>query len=541
VSGMHGDPSPNIRPVPAPTPSPEPLHAVQRAAQHAGQPAVQHAPTVEQGGALLVTPVGSTRVATDRMLAHLEQLGSLEEQLAAAVRSLLATDGAVSWMAVPGAPPSARRSEAQIGAALHAARSAHRTAARLVHALRAAIAAYDDADAQAHAAADRLAAVAGAQLGVLLRLGLPVIGLLALAGWLESKMPDPGGIRSAAVKRFFLDHPELITGPRFVEGVRLFTSGLDEGTSTFLGIPVPVAILLGASGVTGIRSSARGLLAVGPLVGLFRETPVKVERVATSTISAPAVGAVQRLERVPEVNQVRVERYDAPGQPSRFVVYVGPTETFSPVADHEPWDLTSNVGGVGGLDVGAFRASELAMRDAGVTAESSVQFVGFSQGGLIATMLAGSGDWNAAGIQTFGAPAGNIELPGGMSGMAVRNTDDFIPMLAGPQLDHNVLQVERRAFAAGETLPDYHAAPAHQRDAYMATAAAVDDASSLAVRKQSAALDSFTGDYVAQHGATVTVTSYHAERVPEPTSQLDLKQLELRGVTREAPMASAAR
>lgn len=499
-----------------------------------GLPPGQHAPTPAQGGPLLVTPAGTTRVATDRMWAHLEQLEGLEQQLDAAARSLGRIEGAVSWTAFPSAPVGARRSEVELGAAIYAARAGHRTAERLVTSLRAAIGAYDDAEAAAHARADNLAAFGGAEVGVALRFAWPAIAVLGLATWLESKMPDPGGLRASGRRRFFLDHPQLITGPGFVEGVRMFTDGLDEGTSTFLGVPVPVALLLGASGVTGVRSSARGLLAIGPLVGLFRETPVKVDRVAVPQVSAPAVGAVERLERVPEVNQVRVEKYDVPGAPSRFVVYVGPTETFSPLSTTEPWDLTSNVGGVGGLDVGAYRASELAMQDAGVTASSPVQFVGFSEGGLIASMLAGSGEWNAAGIQTFGAPAGNIELPDGLSGMAVRNSDDFIPMLAGPQLDHHVLQVERRAFVAGEPLPTYHAAPAHQRDAYMATAAVVDAASSVSVREQSAALDAFTGDYVSQQGSSITVTSYHAERVADSTGHLDPHHLVLREVTREA-------
>ena len=206
------------------------------------------------------------------------------------------------------------------------------------------------------------------------------------------------------------------------------------------------------------------------------------------------------------------------------------------MADHEPWDLTSNVGGVGGLDVGSFRATELAMHDAGIGANDEVQFVGFSQGGLIATMLAGSGEWNAAGLQTFGAPAGNIELPDGVSGMAIRNTDDFIPLLAGPQLDHHLLQVERRAFAEGTPLPTYHAAPAHQRDAYMATAAAVDMATSSAVREQSSALDSFTADYADRPGSTVTAMTYHGERLPPQAAPLDL-----RGVTMQAPATSSRR
>ncbi|MES1169909.1 MAG: hypothetical protein ABUL47_04395, partial [Leifsonia sp.] len=151
--------------------------------------------------------------------------------------------------------------------------------------------------------------------------------------------------------------------------------------------------------------------------------------------------------------------------------------------------------------------------------------------GLIATMLAGSGRWNAAGIETFGAPAGNIELPDGLSGMAVRNTDDFIPMLAGPQLDHHVLQVERRAFAEGTPLPTYHAAPAHQRDAYMATATAVDQAASAAVRDQSAALDAFTADYAHQPGATVTAMTYHGTRVSQPAPQLDPREAAAKAAT----------
>ncbi len=172
------------------------------------------------------------------------------------------------------------------------------------------------------------------------------------------------------------------------------------------------------------------------------------------------------------------------------------------------------MGGVGGLEVGAYRASELAMHDAGIRPGEAVQFVGFSQGGLVATMLAASGDWNAAGVQTFGAPAGQLVLPDGLQGMAVRNTDDFIPMLGGPQLDHHVLQVERQAFAPGQPMPTYHAAPAHQRDAYRATAMAIDAAGSAEVREQSAALDAFTGDYAERDGSTITVFGYHGERIP---------------------------
>ncbi|MEP6842353.1 MAG: hypothetical protein ABJA11_02450 [Pseudolysinimonas sp.] len=500
------------------------------------KPGVHRATTPEMGGPLMVTPAGTTMVATDALHAQLDRLTTLGDNLANETRALIVVHSAMVWSATPDAPAAARRSQVELEAARGSVHAAAQLSIRLVHALRGAIERYDETESAALARADRGAEVLGAGSGPVLRALLPGIALLGGLGYLASKLPDPGGARASLVRQFFLQHPELITGPKFVEVARLFSQSLDETTSSLLGVPAPLAVALGAAGVTGVRTSARGLLAVGPLVGLFRETPVKVERVSTAQITHPPVGAVERLDRVPEVSQVRIEKYEAPGESTRFVVYVGPTETFSPVADHEPWDLTSNVGGVGGLDVGSFRATELAMHDAGVQPSDAVQFVGFSQGGLIATMLAGSGEWNAAGLETFGAPAGNIELPEGMSGMAVRNTDDFIPMLAGPQLDHHLLQVERRAFADGTPLPTYHAAPAHQRDAYMATAAAVDGATSSAVREQNEALNSFTADCARQPGSTVTAMIYHGVRLPAQATPLDL-----RGVTMEAPVTSSRR
>jgi hypothetical protein len=497
------------------------------------KPGVHRATTPEMGGPLIVTPPGTTLVATDALHAQLDRLALLGEDLARETHALAVLHGAAEWSAVPDAPPAARRSEFELETARRSVQSAAQLCTRLVHALRAAIVGYTDAEAAALARADRQAAILGAEAGPMIRALLPGIAVLAGIAFLASKLPDPGGARASHVRRFFLQHPELITGPKFVESVRLFSQSLDETTSAVLGVPAPLAIALGASGVTGVRTSSRGLLAVGPLVGLFRETPVKVQRVSTAQIIGPPTNAVERLDRVPEGNQVRVEKYEAPGEQNRFVVYVGPTETFSPVADHEPWDLTSNVGGVGGLAVGSFRATELAMHDAGIGSSDPVQFVGFSQGGLIATMLAGSGEWNAAGLETFGAPAGNIELPEGLSGIAIRNSDDFIPLLAGPQLDHHLLQVERRAFVEGTPLPTYHAAPAHQRDAYMATAAAVDGATSSAVRGQNAALNSFTADYSDRPGSTVTAMIYHGERLAEPAPPVDPRK-----ATAQAPTSS---
>ena len=326
------------------------------------------------------------------------------------------------------------------------------------------------------------------------------------------------------LQQWFLQHPEILTNPDFVAAVRAIVGSMDDALGTFAGLPPDLVAALGDEGlgVFGVDTSARFVMLAGGLAGALRETDVRVQRTGTALLAGGPAGVGERLDRVPEGDQVRIERYDAPGLPPRYLVYVGPTETFSPIADTEPWDLTSNIAGVAGLPAGSFRATELAMRDAGITASDQVDFVGFSQGGLIATMLAASGDWNAAGLETHGAPAGGIALPPGLDGMAIRNTDDFIPALGGPQRDTDLLQVERRAFAEGSPIPTYHAAPAHQRDAYNATAQAVDAARSPEVRDQIAAMDAFTGDYTRLDGSTITEFTYHAERVAtQPDAPVD--------------------
>ena len=145
--------------------------------------------------------------------------------------------------------------------------------------------------------------------------------------------------------------------------------------------------------------------------------------------------------------------------------------------------------GVAGLVAGSLRATELAMHDAGIRGDE-VQFVGFSQGGLVATRLAASGTGTPPASRRYGAPAGRVALPAGIAGMAIRNTDDFIPALGGPQSTSHLLQVERRAFAPGSPIPDEQ--PARASAPYLPRdRQAIDRASSSAVREQIAALDDF--------------------------------------------------
>jgi hypothetical protein len=490
------------------------------------------APTPQMGGPLVVTSAGGTAVATDGMRAAIDRAAAVSEVLG---RVLTAVHRAEL---VPGAP--------SLAGAEHAARAARTTAEHLHDGLIAAVERYSAAEQAAWAEFDAGMGVAGAALGELagiqLRLGaalaagiaLPALALagpgLAMLAAMRAGSRKTGshakgaknaaGAKAAAKKGgepggiagFLVDHPQLTSNPRFVAAVRGITDGMDEGLLAGVGVPPLLAAVLGATGRTGVGTSAGVLMGAGPAVGLLKESPVDVQRVQQTSVDAAPTGAAERLERVPEVNQVRIERYSAPGEDDRFVVYVGPTETFDPQPEGEPWDLASNVGGVGGQDVASIRATELAMADAGITTDSRVQLVGFSQGGMVATRIAADGNWSAVGLQTFGAPAGNVALPDGIQGMAVRNREDFVPALAGPQTDHHLLQVERTVYADPSQMPTDQAAPGHQRVAYAATAQAIDAARSSDVRTQSAALDDFTGDYADRPGATITSSLYHSTR-----------------------------
>jgi len=221
----------------------------------------------------------------------------------------------------------------------------------------------------------------------------------------------------------------------------------------------------------------------------------------------------ERLRRVPEGEaQLRLERYDAPGRPPRWIVYVGPTYDFAVTGD-QPFDMTSNMHGVAGGSPASLRAVELALADAGVSPEDEVQFVGFSQGGMIAARAVESGQWNAVGLETYGGPVGNVDIPASVHGITVRHTDDLVPGTGGPDAPDSLVHVEQRAYPPGEPMPAIPA-PAHQRSSYLATARQIDGAESELLRAEVARLNSFGADYLAA-GGTVQLIEYRAVRVPE--------------------------
>lgn len=459
---------------------------------------------------LVVRSPGAVFVATDQLLAHLPRLSGLADRVEHDAHRLA--------MLSLTAPPGALRD------ALDRCERAAFDAADRARQLRAGVIAAEVGYTAAERAATTFRDVVSAW-------GVAVLAQFAGAmplGWLAAGGALAGGVvwsddqKRAAIQRWILEHPEIVTSPQFSDLVRRVVMDADDAVLGNRGVPPALLHLLGEHGLglLGVGTSAAALVGAGTLLGtgFLTETPVRADPIGSTTGTPPPTGAADRLSRVPDQRQVRIERYSAPGQDDRYIVYVAPTQTFSPMTETEPWDLTSNIAGVGGLAAGSIRATEQAMAEAGIRPDSQVMLVGYSQGGLVADAIAGSGRWNVTGLETYGDPGGSIALPEGIRGVAVRHTDDLVVATGGPQTPVDRVIVESRAYPEGATIPTDRPVPAHQRDMYAATAQRLDGAASAAIRDELHALERFARDYSEREGAEVTTLEYRAERVSGASS-----------------------
>ena len=132
---------------------------------------------------------------------------------------------------------------------------------------------------------------------------------------------------------------------------------------------------------------------------------------------------------------------------------------------------------------------------------------GYSQGGLLAAQLAASGDYRVQGLITFGAPAGQVEVPASVPWVAIEHSDDLIPALGGTFASSDAILVRREA--AGDLTGSPHVFPANQLERYAETAALADGTYERRLRDATAAFDEWS-----QGTLRVTSTSYLGQRLP---------------------------
>jgi hypothetical protein len=446
---------------------------------------IDHLPPHDWAGSLIVSGGGTTMVATDELLAHasiLRGVYSATERWQEQLRRIRALEQAPAPVWMPG------DAGLEIFALTRTIEAIDESTRELAEALVRAAEGYGWAERQV----ELLARVSGAGLAFALGYLSPFIAVMAVpaltsgaVGLLLASLVTGVAPESALghLGNWIKENPRLLTNPGIVAAVRALAASGDDAAAGALRIPLPLSLALGddGAGVFGLSTSAAAVLAIARTAGAFRETPVDARRMSAGSPSPPPRGMADLARRIPAATgatpQVRIDRYGGGARPA-WVVYVGGTAQWSPVAGSDPWDLTSNVTAVAEQSSGSYRAVEEAMREAGVKPSDPVIGVGHSQGGLIVAQVAASGDFNTVGVVTFGAPAGQVPVPDVIPMIATEHADDFVPALGGAPIDNTQegnrhIVVSREVFA-GRELPPGESLPAHSMTTYRDTARMID-------------------------------------------------------------------
>lgn len=481
----------------------------------AGESTGEHAAPVDPDSRELSIGTPATTVLTTDLEQFAQSLDVTHEELRECSGRLARTDRLITdrqlWQL--DAPYSAVRAEHAQEEARWAVAEALASCEVLTTGLRSVIETYELTEERVRRAQLSLAGLVGYGLGwllpglVLLAAPILVPGLVVSAAGL---MLVPEDRRQKAMERVAAlaeSKAGALTDPAAVELVRTVVSSSDDLIAGVTRVPHWVAAMLGDDGlgVTGIASATAMVGGAATTAGMLRETPVTVRPVATDRGVPPASGVEDRIARIPDGDeQIRIDRYSAPGHPDRVEVYIAGTAALGAVTGREPLDMTSNLTAMAGGSAGSERAVMQALRQAGVTAETAVVFTGYSQGGLIAARLAASGEWNTAGLVTVGAPAGQVAVSHDVPYLAIEHTDDLVPALGG-RFEHSEPLVVRRRFAGDTVDTSERLLPAHELDTYARTASLLDAEPDTRVRDLLARLN--------VDGYAVTSTTYRADRV----------------------------
>jgi hypothetical protein len=337
--------------------------------------------------------------------------------------------------------------------------------------------------------------------------------------------------RAGGAAGWLTQHPEALSDPRFLAYVRLLADSLDDagrGAASALGNRA-----WGTDDGPRGREQFTAVVLAAVSAGFGRaSTAVEVTPVRTGSTSAPRTLSTlaSRIpgQQVPppgsygnpggdaddaeaSMAQVRVDRYDDPNGTARYVVYLAGTADFSVQPGSEPFDNSSNLAGMAGLDSAALESARQAMAAAGIGKDDPVLLVGYSQGGLLAERLADSGEYATAGVVTFGSPGTGVEA-GAVPVIALAHTDDLVPALGGvdrldPAASHVLVE---RAALDGMPSPDGRELPAHDLSAYRYTAQLADASGESRLTTIRTQVFDFLKDT-----SFGTSTDYHAVRMPE--------------------------
>lgn len=158
---------------------------------------------------------------------------------------------------------------------------------------------------------------------------------------------------------------------------------------------------------------------------------VEVRPVDTSApLSAPS-SLADSLRRFPEDNgaQIKVEKYTFADGTSRFVVYIVGTQS-GWLGGKNPWDMRSNLELYSGDLSASYQATVDALHAAGAGPDDTVDIYAHSQGGMVASYLATSGEFKTEVVVTAGSPTEPVVNDDQLL-IQLRHSDDLVNGLAG--------------------------------------------------------------------------------------------------------------
>jgi Alpha/beta hydrolase len=286
----------------------------------------------------------------------------------------------------------------------------------------------------------------------------------------------PGGAFDGFVSSLQIrlpDQGQITSHPLFVAGTAHVVAGADDFLAGALGLPQPGKL----SPFAGQEAVAAGVIATAATLTRthLTETPITVQRHSIEreegvTNYEDLVSRIPRAQE--EAPQIRIEHYR---DSDTYVVYLGGTIDPGTDPSTEPWDMTSNLSAMAQMDAGSYRATHEAMRQAGIDAQDNVIMVGHSQGGLVAALIAQSGEFQVRDVVTVGAPIRHIELPPEVHVVALEHREDVIPSLSGVDaVGTTTHTVVTRSVFAHTPPPQGQVLPAHNLSRYIDTAALLD-------------------------------------------------------------------
>ncbi|MEN9620921.1 MAG: hypothetical protein RL499_1114 [Actinomycetota bacterium] len=394
--------------------------------------------------------------------------------------------------------------------------------ADLASALRSAATLYDALERSTARALESVASQCAAAAGLVMsRLGLLIVpGLVAAASgvvavWRLLPERDRDSVADLMTQALTGLLPAL-REPALLDAIRSALSLADDAALGTVGVPPGVVALLGESGLglSGIESSALVVAGLAAVAGVSGTDPVRIDRAGTdlrrggdTRLVAPPDSLADRVGRIPDAaTPIVIERYVLADGSEHVEVYIAGTDAHAELGGEQPWDMASNIAIIGRSDASSLQAVRSALAAEGVTADTSIVFTGYSQGGAIATALAESGDYRTTGLVSVGAPSGAMPVRGDYPAIVIEHRDDLVPVLSGIRRESNAVIVRGDAVSVGER-PD-GPVPAHDLARYLRTAAQADAHDSEALRAAIEALPR-----VPQSGVA---SAYTATRIPPP-------------------------